>query len=75
MYYFFVRQDGELSSTTNVTVNVGDVQDTPPRFIGDLKAEVDENATINTLVMTVHAEDGDKGAPRKILYELINSKS
>jgi hypothetical protein len=65
--------DGELSSSTSVTVNVGDVQDTPPRFIGDLTAEVDENAPINTLVMTVHAEDGDRGVPRKIVYELINN--
>ncbi|XP_063930740.1 cadherin-87A isoform X2 [Zophobas morio] len=65
--------DGQLSSSTNVTVNIGDVQDTPPRFIGDLKAEVDENASINTLIMTVHAEDGDRGVPRKIVYELINN--
>ncbi|EEZ99177.2 cadherin 23 [Tribolium castaneum] len=65
--------DGELSSSTSVTVNIGDVQDTPPRFIGNLVAEVSENATINSLVMTIHAEDGDRGVPRKIVYELINN--
>lgn len=63
-----------MSSTTNVTVNVGDVQDTPPRFIGNLTSEVLESAPINTLVMKIHAEDGDRGVPRKIVYELVNSK-
>lgn len=50
------------------------MQDTPPKFIGSLTAEIGEDAPINTLVMTVHAEDGDRGAPRKIVYEIVNSK-
>lgn len=37
-------------------------------------AEINENAPINTLIMTIHAEDGDRGSPRKIVYELMNSK-
>ncbi|KAJ8969553.1 hypothetical protein NQ314_001705 [Rhamnusium bicolor] len=75
-YGFLLKAtDGELSSTTTVTIKVGDVQDTPPYFIGNLTAEVDEDAPINTLVMTVHAEDGDRGIPRKIVYELVNSKT
>ncbi|CAH0559618.1 unnamed protein product [Brassicogethes aeneus] len=73
-YQFLLKaNDGELSSTTNVTVSVGDVQDTPPQFIGNLTAEISEDAPINTLVMKVHAEDGDRGAPRKIVYELVNN--
>lgn len=64
-----------MSNTTAVSIKVGDVQDTPPYFEGNLTTEVDEDAPINTLVMTVHAEDGDRGIPRKIVYELINSKS
>ncbi|KAG5879259.1 hypothetical protein JTB14_012529 [Gonioctena quinquepunctata] len=73
-YEFVLRTtDGELSSTTNVHINVGDVQDTPPYFIGNLTAEVEENAPINTLVMTIHAEDGDRGIPRKIVYELVKN--
>lgn len=67
-------KDGELNSTTLVTIAVGDVQDTPPKYIGQLEAEIEEDAPINTLIMTVHAEDGDRGSPRKIVYELINSK-
>ncbi|XP_049820113.1 cadherin-87A isoform X2 [Aethina tumida] len=74
IYEFLLKaSDGELSSTTNVTVNVGDVQDTPPRFIGNLTSEVLESAPINTLVMKIHAEDGDRGVPRKIVYELVNN--
>lgn len=33
-----------------------------------------ENASIGTLVMTVKARDGDRGIPRKIVYELVTSK-
>lgn len=37
-------------------------------------AEVAENVPINTLVMTLSAEDGDKGVPRKVVYEMVNSE-
>lgn len=50
------------------------MQDTPPNFTSHLKAEIEEDAPINTLIMTIHAEDGDRGSPRKIVYELLNSK-
>ncbi|XP_028130157.2 cadherin-87A [Diabrotica virgifera virgifera] len=73
-YHFMIKaSDGELTSTTNVDVKVGDVQDTPPYFVGNLTAEIKEDVSINTLVMTVHAEDGDRGNPRKIVYELVNN--
>lgn len=42
--------------------------------MGSLQAEVYEDVPINTLIMTIHAEDGDKQRPRKIIYELVNSK-
>ncbi|KAL3278344.1 hypothetical protein HHI36_013675, partial [Cryptolaemus montrouzieri] len=64
--------DGELSSTARVNVNVSDVQDTPPHFKGTFSAEVKENAPINTLVMTIAAQDGDRGVPRKVVYEMVN---
>lgn len=51
-----------------------DIQNTPPKFIGSLTGVVQEDAPINTLVMTVHAKDGDRGMPRKVVYELITSK-
>ncbi|KAJ8921829.1 hypothetical protein NQ315_008461 [Exocentrus adspersus] len=73
-YGFILKAtDGELANTTTVSIKVGDVQDTPPYFEGNLTAEIEENAPINTLVMTAHAEDGDRGIPRKIVYELINN--
>ncbi|XP_074032325.1 cadherin 87A [Leptinotarsa decemlineata] len=73
-YEFVLKTtDGELTSETTVRINVGDVQDTPPYFVGNLTAEVEENATINTLVLTIHAEDGDRGVPRKIVYDLVNN--
>lgn len=70
----FLFKDGELSTKTGVSINVGDVQDTPPHFIGNLTAEIEEDAVINTLVLTVHAEDGDNGIPRKIVYSLEESE-
>ncbi|XP_044756698.1 cadherin-87A [Coccinella septempunctata] len=65
--------DGKLSSTAQVIIKVSDIQDTPPHFKGSLMAEVAENAPINTLVMTLSAEDGDKGVPRKVVYEMVNN--
>lgn len=65
--------DGELTNSTKVVVWVEDVQDTPPKFEGDLEAEVYEDAEINSLIMTVHAEDGDRQHPRPIVYELVNN--
>lgn len=67
-------KDGELVTKTGVSIKVGDVQDTPPHFIGNLTAEVEENAVINTLILTAYAEDGDRGIPRKIAYTLEQSK-
>lgn len=65
--------DGTLTTTTNVTVKVGDVQDTPPRFLNNLTAEILESSPINTLIFTAQAEDGDRGNPRRIVYELVNN--
>lgn len=56
-------------------IKVKDVQNTPPEFTGSLTGVVDEDAPVNTLVMRVHAKDGDRGMPRKVVYELLTSKS
>lgn len=71
-FYQLVLQasDGELNSTTSMEIKVEDVQNTPPKFIGSLTGVVQEDAPINTLVMTVQAKDGDRGMPRKVVYEL-----
>ncbi|KAK9891761.1 hypothetical protein WA026_016559 [Henosepilachna vigintioctopunctata] len=70
--FILKASDGELSNTAEVRINISDVQDMPPHFKGPFAAEVKENAPINTLVMTISAEDGDKGVPRKVVYEMVN---
>lgn len=51
------------------------MQNSPPVFQGSLAAVIDEDSPIGTLVMTFHAKDGDRGQPRKIVYDLLTSKS
>lgn len=50
-----------------------DVQDRPPVFQGSFAAVINEDSPIGTLVMTIHARDGDHGQPRKIVYDLLTS--
>lgn len=50
-----------------------DVQNSPPVFQGSLATIISEDSPIGTLVMTLQARDGDKGAPRKIFYDLISN--
>ncbi|KAF5278616.1 hypothetical protein FQA39_LY00658 [Lamprigera yunnana] len=73
-YKFLLRAtDGSLFSTEPVNVSVVDVQNTPPKFLGLTNVEISEDVPINSLVLTVYAEDGDSGAPRSIVYQLINN--
>ncbi|KAL5273464.1 hypothetical protein ACFFRR_000290 [Megaselia abdita] len=74
IYYFQIRAtDGNHSSFTNFEVHVKDVQSLPPVFHGSLSAVIDEDSPIGTLVLRVHARDGDTGEPRKIVYNLITN--
>lgn len=59
---------------TGFEIRVIDVQNSPPLFPGSLAAVIDEDSPIGTLVMTIQAKDGDRGQPRKIVYDLITSK-
>ncbi|XP_072154327.1 cadherin-87A isoform X2 [Bemisia tabaci] len=63
--------DGMHNTSASIEITVGDVQDTPPVFVGSLTGVVREDAPIGTLVMTVQARDGDKGQPRPVVYDLI----
>lgn len=58
---------------TGLEIQVVDVQNSPPIFQGSLAAVIDEDSPIGTLVMTIQAKDGDRGQPRKIVYDLITS--
>ena len=48
-------------------------QDSAPVFTGPLTGEITETDDVGKVVMTVKAEDGDRGNPRKILYELLEN--
>lgn len=61
-------------SNASLEIRVKDIQNSPPVFQGSLAAIIDEDSPIGTLVMTVVARDGDRGQPRKIIYDLISSK-
>lgn len=61
------------TSVTGLEIRVKDVQNSPPVFQGSLAAVIDEDCAIGTLVMTIQAKDGDRGQPRKIVYDLITS--
>ncbi|XP_053682239.1 cadherin-87A [Sabethes cyaneus] len=65
--------DGMFNATAGLEIHVKDVQNTPPVFQGSLAAVINEDSPIGTLVMTIHARDGDRGQPRKIIYELVTN--
>ncbi|XP_019352696.1 cadherin-related family member 1 isoform X2 [Alligator mississippiensis] len=78
--YFLQDGGGKLrgnnkvfSATTTVTINVEDVQDTPPMFIGTpYYGYVYEDTLAGSEVLTVIALDGDRGKPNNIHYSLVN---
>ncbi|XP_058810290.1 cadherin-87A isoform X2 [Phymastichus coffea] len=74
-FYQFLLQasDGINTNTTDVEIKVGDIQNSPPEFLGSLIGIIKEDDPIGTLVMTVKARDGDRGMPRKIIYELVTN--
>ncbi|XP_054436465.1 cadherin-related family member 1 [Pteronotus mesoamericanus] len=65
--------DVVFSATTTVTVNVEDVQDMAPVFVGTpYYGYVYEDTILGSEVLTVVAMDGDRGKPNRILYSLLN---
>ncbi|VCX04699.1 unnamed protein product, partial [Gulo gulo] len=68
--------DVVFSTTTTVTVNVEDVQDMPPVFVGTpYYGYVYEDTLPGSEVLMVVAMDGDRGKPNQIVYSLLNGKS
>lgn len=65
--------DGTLNSTADVSVQVLDVQNSPPSFTVSLSAAVSEDVTVGTTVLTVHARDTDRAMPRDVYYELLTN--
>ncbi|KYN32871.1 Cadherin-87A, partial [Trachymyrmex septentrionalis] len=71
-YQLLLRaSDGLNNGTTGVEIKVADIQNSPPEFLDSLTGVVREDDPIGTLVMTVKARDGDRGMPRKMIYELV----
>ncbi|XP_073746489.1 cadherin-related family member 1 [Callorhinus ursinus] len=65
--------DVVFSTTTTVTVNVEDVQDMAPIFLGiPYYGYVYEDTLPGSEVLMVVAMDGDRGKPNPILYSLLN---
>ncbi|EHB07411.1 Protocadherin-21 [Heterocephalus glaber] len=65
-----------FSATTTVTVNVEDVQDMAPVFVGTpYYGYVYEDTLPGSEVLTVVAVDGDQGRPNHLVYSLMNGSS
>uniref|UniRef100_A0A8C6QPW1 Cadherin-related family member 1 n=1 Tax=Nannospalax galili TaxID=1026970 RepID=A0A8C6QPW1_NANGA len=65
--------DVVFSVTTTVTINVEDVQDMAPVFVGTpYYGYVYEDTIPGSEVLKVVAIDGDRGKPNHILYRLMN---
>lgn len=45
----------------------------PPVFHGSLTAVISEDIPIGTHILSINAKDGDRGEPRNIIYDLIQS--
>uniref|UniRef100_A0A8C5WNW3 Cadherin-related family member 1 n=1 Tax=Laticauda laticaudata TaxID=8630 RepID=A0A8C5WNW3_LATLA len=61
------------SATTTITINVEDIQDTPPIFVGTpYYGYVYEDTLVGSEVITVVAIDGDRGKPNDIYYSIVN---
>ncbi|XP_055517641.1 cadherin-related family member 1 isoform X1 [Leucoraja erinacea] len=61
------------SSTATVTINVEDVQDTPPVFTGiPYFGYVYEDTELGSEILSVVAHDGDRGNPNPIRYSIAH---
>ncbi|XP_076655564.1 uncharacterized protein LOC143360517 [Halictus rubicundus] len=57
----------------NVVVIVTDVQDVPPIFtLAPPLTRINNSVQPGDIVLRVHAEDGDKGVPREVVYGLVS---
>ncbi|KAM9070064.1 cadherin-related family member 1 [Sarcophilus harrisii] len=62
-----------FSTTTTITINVDDAQDTDPVFVGTpYYGYVYEDSQPGSEILTVVAVDGDRGNPNMVLYSIVN---
>ena len=68
--------DSQHKTTSNFTVTVLDINDSPPRFLSDhLTQKISEKLPIDTVAMNVTAIDDDVGTNAEILYSILPSPS
>ncbi|CAB4014212.1 protocadherin Fat 4-like [Paramuricea clavata] len=61
-----------LNSTTTLVVKVEDQSDQPPEFEKSFyRADVDENAVVDTKVVQTKAFDGDRGIDKPVEYVIV----
>lgn len=68
-----MAMDGLHNTSATMEIHVVDVQNSPPVFQGSMASIINEDSPIGSLVMTIQARDGDKGQPRRIVYDLISN--
>ncbi|XP_076544712.1 uncharacterized protein LOC143305366 [Osmia lignaria lignaria] len=60
----------------SVVVVVQDVQDVPPIFtLAPPLTRINNSVQPGDIILRVHAEDGDKGVPREIVYGLVSESN
>lgn len=60
----------QLTSTAQVYVTVGDVNDNAPRFVSANTVKITEDAALHSVIMTIRTEDDDDGSNALVLYYL-----
>ncbi|XP_044741424.1 cadherin-86C isoform X2 [Chrysoperla carnea] len=71
--YAITKYDTRNIAAVQIVVIVQDVQDQPPIFTeAPPVTQLDNSLVPGDIVVRVHAEDGDKGAPRQIQYGLVS---
>ncbi|XP_026686554.1 cadherin-related tumor suppressor-like, partial [Diaphorina citri] len=64
-----------LSSTTQVSIVIRDVNDNAPEFITANETTIPENSPLNTVVAALKAIDRDEGQNSYVEYSIINSEA
>ncbi|KAK5929600.1 hypothetical protein CgunFtcFv8_010821 [Champsocephalus gunnari] len=65
----------QFTTTANVIVVVGDINDNAPSFVSTKTISIPEDTALHSVIMTLHAEDKDTGSNGEVLYYLNNTSS